>query len=156
MNTFVGENTATLDAKGRILLPAAFKKQFKSLEEGARFVLKKSVFKNCLELYPIEEWEDLVGKLRKKLNPVLNKKHNAFITQFSRGAVELTLDASCRLLLNKRLTEIVKIEKDVVFVGIGAIIEMWDVQEYEKTAMNDSEFENLAGEIFGEDFNLTD
>ena len=97
-----------------------------------------------------------MAKLRKRLNPVLNKKHNAFITQFSRGAVELVLDSSSRILLNKRLSDMVGIKKEMVFVGIGAIVELWDKDEYDRSAMSDDEFEMLAGDIFGEDFNLNE
>lgn len=156
MSTFVGENIAKSDAKGRVLMPSAFKKQMKHAVDEARFVLKKSIFKNCLELYPFEEWEDLISKLRKKLNPVLNKKHNLFLTQFSRGAVEVVLDSNSRLLINKRLAELVGIDKEIVFVGLGAIVELWDTSEYEKSAISDDQFEDLASELFGEDFNLVE
>lgn len=156
MSTFVGENIAKSDAKGRVLMPSMFKRQMSQSGGDVRFVLKKSIFKNCLELYPMNEWEDLILKLRKKLNPILNKKHNLFLTQFSRGAVEVVLDSSSRILLNKRLAELVRIEKEIVFVGLGAIIELWDVVEYEKSAISDNQFEDLASELFGDDFNITE
>ncbi|MBK8805856.1 MAG: division/cell wall cluster transcriptional repressor MraZ [Bacteroidales bacterium] len=154
MSTFIGEISAKIDVKGRVVLPSAFIKQMKETEDKGRFVLRKSIFKNCLELYPFAEWEEFMTKMRTKFNPALNKKHNLFFAQFSRGSVEVEIDGSNRILINKRLSDSVKIDKDLIFVGTGYIIEVWDVEEYEKSAMSDLEFEQMASELIGDDFNF--
>ena len=82
MNTIVGTYECKVDAKGRLLLPAPLKKQLAtSLQHG--FVLKRSVFQSCLELYPMEEWNLMMQKIN-KLNRFV-KKNNDFIRRFTAG-----------------------------------------------------------------------
>ncbi len=156
MTTFLGDIDCKLDTKGRFLFPSAMRKQLSGDETvEQRFVLKKSIFKNCLELYPMAEWEDLVAKIRKKLNP-FNKEHNAFLSQFHRGIAELSLDGSSRLLMPKRLMDQAGITKDIVLSGVGGMLEVWSDDEYNKAGMSDTAFEALAGNVLGADFSLND
>ena len=153
---FIGEHSGKLDAKGRVMLPVAFKRQSGDTADASRFVLKKSNYKNCLELHPLSDWNAMMTQLTKKLNPIFNKKHNVFLTQFSKGAVELSLDASGRLLVTKNLADFAKFSKDLVFLGVGNVIEIWDKRAYDANEgmLPQQEFEQLAGEIFGDNFNL--
>jgi len=73
---------------------------------------------------------------------------------WSKCIIELKNDAGRRKAILRKHRSLP--EKELVFVGIGAIIEIWDVKEYETSAMSDDEFESLAGELFGEDFNISD
>ena len=76
MQHFIGTYECKADTKGRIMLPVALKKQLaQNLAE--QFVLKRAVFNNCLELYPIQEWEAMMEKVN-QLNR-FNKKNNDFI-----------------------------------------------------------------------------
>jgi len=97
MTTFIGDYTAKVDAKGRIVLPSAFKKQ---LDPAAneRFVVKKDVFEKCLVLFPMDEWERQVAIIRSKLNPY-NKEHNRFLRGFYKVTAELALDSNNRILI---------------------------------------------------------
>lgn len=149
MTTFIGEYTCKIDAKGRIVLPSAFKKQLKT-EEQDSFVIKKDIFENCLVLYPMKEWETQVENIRAKLNPY-NKQHNLFLRNFHRGKAELNLDANNRLLIPKRLLDLLEIEKEVVLVGIDSKIEIWNKEVYEQMEMGDEDFANLTEEILGGD-----
>ena len=64
MHTLIGTYECKADAKGRLMLPVALKKQLiSSLAKG--FVLKRAVFQPCLELYPLQEWEALMQKVNK-------------------------------------------------------------------------------------------
>ncbi len=154
--TFIGEHSGKLDAKGRALLPASLKRQMNKPDDSLRFVLKKSNYKQCLELHPMDEWQKMMTQLTKKLNPIFNKKHNIFLTQFAKGTIEITLDAMGRLLVNKNLCDFAGFEKDVVFLGVGSIVEIWDKAKYDsnENMLPQEEFEDLASEIFGDDFNL--
>ncbi|MFO7868820.1 MAG: hypothetical protein R6U95_05925 [Bacteroidales bacterium] len=154
--TFIGEHSAKLDTKGRVILPASLKRQAHIPEETLRFVLKKSNYKQCLELHPIQEWNTMMNQLTKKLNPIFNKKHNIFLTQFSKGTIELALDGMGRLLINKGLCEFAGFSKHLIFLGVGNIIEIWDKSIYDNNdgMLTQDEFEELAGDIFGENFNL--
>ena len=153
--SFIGDTYCKLDAKWRMSIPSALLSQMGKLEPEARFVVKKSIFKKCLELYPVAEWELLIGRIKKKINP-FNKKHNEFLTQFHRGTAELTVDASNRLTLPKRLLESAGIGNEIVLAGVGGMIEIWDKLTYESVSISDAEFESLAEDILGNDFNLDD
>ena len=76
MNTLIGTYECKVDAKGRLMLPVAFKKQLASVVEKG-FVLKRAVFQPCLELYPMQEWESMMQNVN-KLNR-FKKKNNDFI-----------------------------------------------------------------------------
>ncbi|MCQ2960425.1 MAG: hypothetical protein MJ198_09615 [Bacteroidales bacterium] len=156
MITFVGEHTGKIDAKGRVPLPSQLFRQLGENNDGARFVLKKSIYKECLELHPIDSWKEMMEKLSRKMNPIFNPKHNNFLSQFSRGTVELTLDSMNRLLVPKGLMDQAGLSKDVVFLGVEGIIEVWDKSKFEAGEMSQEDFEKLAGEIFTDDFNLNE
>ncbi len=151
MAIFIGDYTCKVDVKGRILFPAAFKKQLSGSEtEPCResFVLKKDIFEQCLILYPIDEWNRQIELLRARINPY-NKEHNQFFRGFFRGTAELALDGSCRLLIPKRLLDLAGIDKDIVMAGQDGKIEIWAKEIYESNADSDTDFALLAQKILG-------
>ncbi|MCG8697632.1 MAG: division/cell wall cluster transcriptional repressor MraZ [Bacteroidales bacterium] len=148
MTTFIGDYTCKLDAKGRALLPAAFKKQL-SGEYSDKFVIKKDIFENCLVLYPMEEWERQSKLIRKKINPY-KKEHNMFLRRFFKGTAEVILDSNNRLLIPKRLLDEVNADKEIVMAGQNGKIEIWDKASYEQMDLSDEEFANMAEDIFNE------
>ncbi|MDR0941346.1 MAG: hypothetical protein LBM68_03875 [Bacteroidales bacterium] len=156
MQTFIGEHSSKIDAKGRVSLPIQLKRQLGKPDEELHFVLKKSAFKQCLELHPMDTWNAMMGQLTRKLNPILNKQHNAFLTQFSKGTSEVSLDGLNRILINKNLCDLAGFEKEIVFLGVGQVIELWDKEKYTspECEMSQEDFENLASEIFDAGFNL--
>ena len=151
MNTIVGTYECKVDAKGRLLLPAPLKKQLlTSLQDG--FVLKRSVFQPCLELYPMEEWDLMMQKIN-KLNRFV-KKNNDFIRRFTAGVKIVEIDTLGRLLVPKDLVSFASILKDVVFSSAVNIVEIWDKDLYEKSVSGeDMDFADLAEEVMG---NLND
>ncbi|WP_066310589.1 division/cell wall cluster transcriptional repressor MraZ [Flavobacterium sp. TMP13] len=151
MNTIVGTYECKVDAKGRLLLPAPLKKQLaSSLQDG--FVLKRSVFQKCLELYPMSEWEVMMAKIN-KLNRFV-KKNNDFIRKFTAGVKIVEIDALGRLLIPKDLVAFSGISKEVVFSSAVNIVEIWDKDLYEQSINGeDMDFADLAEEVMG---NLND
>lgn len=147
MTTFVGDYPVKADAKGRVLLPSAYKKQL-SEAAGNRFVVKKDIFENCLNLYSYDEWERQVRMLRSKINPY-NRKHAKFLNEFYRGTAELSLDSNGRLLFPRRLLELVDITKEIFMAGLDDKIKIWDKSTYESQGMDEDEFANLGEELFG-------
>jgi len=139
-----------VDAKGRLMLPTSLKKQLGSLEEG--FVLKRSVFQPCLELFPMSEWNKMMLKIN-KLNRFV-KKNNDFIRRFTAGVKMVEIDATGRLLIPKDLVVFAKIDKEIVLNSAINIIEIWDKDLYEN-AVDDAtdDFADLAEEVMG---NLND
>ncbi|WP_299338643.1 division/cell wall cluster transcriptional repressor MraZ [uncultured Psychroserpens sp.] len=149
MNPLIGTYECKVDAKGRLMLPAAMKKQLlPALQNG--FVLKRAVFQPCLELYPMSEWQVLMSKVN-KLNR-FKKKNNDFIRRFTAGLKMVEVDAAGRLLIPKDLVAFSGIKKDIVVASAINIIEIWDKDKYEK-AIDDAtgDFADLAEEVMGQD-----
>ncbi|MET0760236.1 MAG: division/cell wall cluster transcriptional repressor MraZ [Flavobacterium sp.] len=147
MNTIVGTYECKVDAKGRLLLPAPLKKQLTaSLQDG--FVLKRSVFQPCLELYPMSEWNLMMEKIN-KLNRFV-KKNNDFIRRFTAGVKVVEIDNLGRLLIPKDLVGFASISKDLVLSSAVNIVEIWDKDLYEKSISGeDVDFADLAEEVMG-------
>jgi MraZ protein len=148
MRNLIGTYECKADAKGRVMLPAALQKQLAPmLEKG--FVLKRAVFQPCLELYPMDEWEQLMQRIN-KLNR-FNRKNNDFVRRFTAGVKVIELDTTGRLLIPKDLIGFAKINKEIVLSSAINIVEIWDKDNYEK-AIDDAanDFADLAEEVMGD------
>lgn len=131
------------------MMPVALKKQLSPvLQEG--FVLRRSVFQKCLELYPMQEWQALMQKVN-KLNR-FKKKNNDFIRRFTAGVKMVEVDVNGRLLIPKDLTVFANISKHVVVASAINIVEIWDKDLYEQ-AISDAalDFADLAEDVMGQD-----
>ena len=95
MTEFTGKFMCKVDAKGRVMLPAAMLKQF---TDGRRdhFVLNRSLFTRCLDLYTTDSWQKRTDDIR-KLDPY-DPENDRFIRQFYGTAVQDELDSAKRLL----------------------------------------------------------
>ena len=91
MNYLIGTYECKIDVKGRLLIPSAFKKQLAPVIPKG-FVLKRAVFQNCLELHPLERWEELIKKYN-SLNR-FKQKNNDFIRRFTAGVKFIELDSN--------------------------------------------------------------
>ena len=147
MITFIGEYTCKVDAKGRIILPSAFKKQL-PVGSQEKFVVKRDIFESCLVLYPIEEWERQNRIIRSRTNPY-NKEHSRFLRLFYQGTAEVMLDASNRILIPKRLIEFSSVRREVVLAGQHGKIEIWANELYDKFSEEAADFPSLAEKILG-------
>ncbi len=147
MATFIGDYSCRLDAKGRVILPSAFKKQMPKAAED-RFVVRKDIFEGCLVLYSIDDWNRQLEKIRSRINPY-NREHNIFLRNFFKGTAEVSLDSSNRLLIPKRLLDLAGIAKDVVLAGQDGRIEMWAEEVYARIDIPSDDFANLAEKLLG-------
>ena len=149
MLNLIGTYECKADIKGRVMVPAALKKQLASVSSNG-FVIKRAVFQPCIELYPMEEWQLLMKKMG-ELNR-FNRKNNDFIRRFSAGVKTVELDATGRLLIPKDLYSFAGIEKEIVISSAINIVEIWDKNKYEQ-AINDAanDFADLAEEVMGDD-----
>ena len=129
-------------------MPIAIKKQLSSVITNG-FVLKRSVFNSCLELYPVKEWILLMEKIN-SLNR-FNKKNNDFIRRFTAGVKTIEMDISGRLLIPKDLVKHAQIGKEIVVSSAVNILEIWDKSLYEK-AIDEAtlDFGALAEEVMGD------
>ncbi len=151
MNGFLGEYEATLDAKGRFLLPAGFKKQLPDEGDG-RFVVNRG-FEKCLTLYPIKNWEPVFAELS-KLND-FDPKVREFRRYFLNGATILELDSAGRLLLPSNLKTHAELEKDIVLVAAFNKIEIWDKNKYQQffDTVSPEAFSSLAQQVMAPSIN---
>ena len=131
------------------MIPVALKKQLSSVVKKG-FVLKRAVFQQCLELYPISQWEQLIAKVN-SLNR-FKKKNNDFIRRFTAGVKFIELDTSGRLLIPRDLIDFANISKEIVVSSSVDIIEIWDKSAYEETIEDATvDFASLAEEVMGQD-----
>ncbi len=149
MLNLIGTYECKADVKGRVLVPAALKKQLAPVATSG-FVIKRAVFQPCLELYPMEEWQLLMEKMS-KLNR-FNRKNNDFIRRFTAGVKTVEMDSAGRLLIPKDLSSFAGIEKELVISSAINIVEIWDNNKYEQ-AINDaaSDFADLAEDVMGDE-----
>lgn len=147
MNGFHGEYEATVDAKGRFLLPGGLKKQLP--EEGTRFILSRG-FEKCLTLYPLKSWELIISRIS-QLND-FDPKVRQFRRQFLGGATEVELDSANRLLLPPTLREFAGLAKDIVLAAALDRFEIWDAGKYKQLFEDFSPeaFSSLAQEVMAE------
>ncbi len=149
MINLIGTYECTVDNKGRIMIPAQLKKQLDGVTSDP-FIIKRSVFQNCLELFPFSEWKLMMDKVN-KLNRFI-KKNNDFIRMYTAGVKSVDLDSNGRILIPKDLITISKLKKHVVLSSSINIIEVWDKDEYEKN-INDPkiDFAKLTEDVMGND-----
>ena len=147
VKNLIGTYECKADAKGRIMIPSALQKQLAPLLTKG-FVLKRAVFQPCLELYPMDEWEQLMQKIN-KLNR-FNRKNNDFVRRFTAGVKIVAPDTNGRLLVPKDLLSFAAIKKEVVLSSAINIVEIWDKENYEK-AIDEAtiDFADLAEDVMG-------
>ena len=147
MLQLIGEFDCKLDAKGRLVVPSALKRQLPNVEQDGLIVNRG--FEKNLVIYTREEWDKQAAKIA-RLN-TFTAKNRAFIRQFMRGATELSLDSAGRVLLPKSLLEYANIKGEVFLQCQFDKIEVWAKDEYEKMmdSSTDEDFSALAEEVMG-------
>jgi len=147
LKPLIGTYECKVDAKGRLPLPAGLKKQLAGVMEDG-FVLKRSVFQNCLELHPMNEWNNVMEDVN-RLNRFV-KKNNDFIRQFTAGVKVVEVDGNGRLQIAKDLVAFAGIKKEVVLSSSVNVVEIWDKESYEKVVdVAEVDFAQLAEEVMG-------
>lgn len=137
---FMGEYQHTLDAKGRLIIPAKFRDEL-----GTGSVMTRGL-DNCLFLFPAEEWEILEGKL--KTLPLTKSDARQFVRFLFSGATECELDKQGRINVPQNLREYAQIEKDAVVIGVSSRVEIWSKEKWESYVNQAEEsFENIAENI---------
>ena len=147
MINLIGTYECKIDIKSRIMLPVNLKKQLGD-HINESFIVKRSVFQNCLELHPFSEWKLTMEKIN-KLNKFV-KKNNDFIRRYNAGVRIIELDNSGRLLIPKELSKQYFSSNELVLTSAINIIEIWDKSRYEKV-INDTEldFAELSESVMG-------
>lgn len=145
MLQFLGNIEAKADAKGRIFVPAVFRKRLQGADEEF-LVLRKDIFQDCLVLYPGTVWENEIETLRGRLNK-WNKEQQQVFRQFVLDAERIEMDANGRILIPKRYMALVGIESEVRFLGVDDTIEIWAKEKLEKPLVDPDEFSERLQEL---------
>ena len=137
---FMGEYNHTIDNKGRIIVPAKFRKDL-----GENFVLTRGL-DSCIFIYPHSEWKQLEQKL--KALPLTKGDARAFSRFFLSGATECSLDNQGRIQIPENLRSHADLKKEVVVIGVSSRVEIWSKENWKDYQSEAEEsFENIAEEI---------
>lgn len=146
MAAFIGEYVVKADDKGRLVLPSAFKSALPQ-DGDMRFVIKKDIFEDCLEMYTFEEWERQSSEVKSRLN-FFNREQSAFWREYMRDRAIVEPDSRVgRLSIPKKLLESIGITKEVVFSGNDYKIEIWAKEKYEAARITEDEYIALAEKL---------
>lgn len=152
--SFIGDYDSRADAKNRIVLPSAFKREFEG-QESVRLVIRKDIFESCLNIYPYGVWEGMMADLRRKLNPY-DRRHAQFMREQQRSTCEASLDSNGRLLIPQRLLDLIGAGKELTLLGVDDHIEVWDKTAYASQAMSGEALSALAEDLFASGRNFSD
>lgn len=147
MLKFWGNFEAKIDAKARVFVPAAFRKILQSSAQDA-FVLRKDIFQGCLVLYPMQVWDEELGKLRARLSR-WDKQEQLIYRQFVVDAERLEMDASGRILIPRRYIQMLDLCSDILFLGVGDTIEIWKKEELEDILLPPDDFSSMLQDLMG-------
>jgi len=147
MIVFLGEYEATLDAKGRFLLPVGIKKQLPE-DAGDQFVIARG-FEKCLTLYPKKNWDPILAELSKVSE--YKAENREFLRYFTMGATLSELDSAGRMLIPPNLKAHAGLDKDIVLVSVINKIEIWDKGKYQQffESFTPEKYSDLAERVMG-------
>lgn len=127
---FIGEYEHSVDAKGRLIMPAKLREEI-----GDKFVVTKGL-DGCLFAYSQTEWTAFEEKL--KTLPISNKNARDFTRFFLSGAIECEIDKQGRFLITSNLREFADLKKDVVIIGVNTRIEIWSKDKWTKYSSDEN------------------
>lgn len=146
MITFIGEYGAKLDDKGRMVFPSAFKSLMPT-DGDLRFVIRKDIFEDCLEMYTFEEWQRQSEDVKSKLD-LFNKEHAVFWREYMRDRAVVEPDGKIgRITIPRKLLETIGATKEVVFSGNDYKIEIWAKERFEASRISNEEYIAIAGKL---------
>ena len=150
MLQFLGNMDAKADAKGRVFVPAIFRKSLQT--EGEEYlVLRKDIFQECLVLYPGTVWEKEIETLRSNLSK-WNREQQQIFRQFVLDAERLEMDSSGRILIPKRYLKMVSIDNEIRFLGVDNTIEVWSKEKLQNPLVEPNEFSSKLEDLMGDYF----
>lgn len=135
---FLGNIEAKTDAKGRVFLPATFRKQLQTAGEE-QLVLRTDIHGKCLVLYPESAWNRRLDEITAKVSE-WDEEEQMVLREFMAQAEVLTLDGNGRFLISRRFQQAVGIEQSVRFIGMNDTIEIWATEKAEKPFLSQMDF----------------
>lgn len=148
MISFIGDYTCRMDHKGRVVVPAAFRKEMLQAGESC-VVLRRNIFESCIDFYPKGKWLEETKGLEMSFSS-FNRKQSQFLREFFRGTFEVELDSAGRILIPKKIADVIGNVEEIVMVGHGSKVEIWGLNNYEEGELTVEEFEQLTEDVFSE------
>ncbi len=139
---FIGEYEHTVDIKGRIIMPSKLRENI-----GEKFIITKGLDK-CLFAYSKSEWANFEEKL--KTLPLTNKNARDFVRFFLSGAVDCEIDKQGRFLVPANLRTYANIDKEIVIIGVGTRLEIWNKESWTKYSSE----ENISADEIAENMTM--
>ncbi len=146
MSLIVGVEYCKIDGNGRFKLPVAFIKQL-NLATDSRFYIRRSIYDKYLELFTYDCFQQEVQKLQEKLNPYNPDAKRLYRKYIESNLIEL--DTADRLNIPPMLRQDVGIDKEIVVVGSGNFMEIWDADTYKNLDNDNFDYKALAKELLG-------
>lgn len=148
MIKFIGEHTAKIDDKGRVVFPSSLKAMLGGSAD-LRFVVKKDLYFNCLEMYTYDEWIRQSEEVKSRLN-FFKKEHALFWREYMRDRALVEPDEKFgRISIPKRLLSEIGADKEVLFAGNDHKIEIWAKENYSQDRLPGNDYSELAEKILG-------
>ena len=145
MALILGKEYCKVDSNGRFKFPIALKRQLET--EDGRFVIRQSVYAECLELWTYASFREEVEKLQQRLNPY-RREDRDLLRKLTEGNI-IELDSNDRLLVPAEQKAVVAKAKELVLQSTGKFIELWDRQAYDKMTLSGGDFAQRAELLLG-------
>ena len=138
MAEFTGTYNATIDDKGRFVLPSAFKKEMGEMASEP-LVIERNIYKTCLDIYPESYWKIRVEAFKSTLDP-FDEDDDEVLQFFYENFKKVEIAGSGRINIPSDLQEYGGLKKNVRLIGMGKSIRIWDVEKYDNQKMDKSTF----------------
>lgn len=145
---FSSKKEATLDEKGRVVLPADYKNEMGGSVPGGQLAVEKDPHEKCLNIYTMDEWEKRIVQVTSKLNRD-NRQHSRILDIFYDNFKIIPAPESCRMNIPNNFLEKAGIKKEVMFTGQGNRIRLWDVAEYNNYTQSWDDYASLFDRLVG-------
>ena len=145
MALILGKEYCKVDSNGRFKFPIALKRQLES--EDGRFVIRQSIYAECLELWTYASFREEVEKLQDRLNPY-RREDRELLRKLTEGNI-IELDSNDRLLVPAEQKSLVAGAKELVLQSTGKFIELWDRKTYDEMNAKSGDFAARAEELLG-------
>ncbi|MFA5603616.1 MAG: division/cell wall cluster transcriptional repressor MraZ [Bacilli bacterium] len=143
---FMGEFHHSIDDKGRLIIPSKVR-----YELGEKFIITRGL-DNCLFIYPMNEWNNIITKYRELPN---TKDARNFMRFFLSGATECELDKQGRIKIPVPLIASAHLEKDCVIIGVNDRLEIWSKNNWEEFITNNEDtLSDIADNLFASNLNI--
>lgn len=142
MATFAGQYQATIDDKGRVVLPSAFKKAMGEMKLDF-VVVERNRRSKCLDIHTVKTWKKEVEKFREKLNPETNPMHDKLLHLYFQNFVQIGVATNGRINIPNEFLEYAGLKDKVTFLGMQTSIRLSATTVSAEIEVSDADYLDL-------------